>query len=405
MSSVSRTNCSGVSWSRPAVACSCVDSADSSPAMAARPARSGWARISASCSSLRRGRDDVDHRVVQRRDRSRTGVDPRPAGNPRRVLEHRADGRRERVAVELVELGEVHRAQRYPWTAHGVSAGSAHRSARHREDGNSADPPVTHDPCRGARGPSGASGRESSSPAAPASWWTATETAPTRRCSTCPASSGLPTATVTATRSDSAPGVTYTHGDRARSATSSPTSPPLPERSRRARSATAATIAGALVIGDPSADALAVLGAAGARRRDRRAGADGAPCPRSRSSAGRAMSSRGRRARRRAARAASARALRLREGRRAQRDGARGVRRRGAARSVAQESVRVGARRGLWPAGGRGDAGRGDTDRRRRRAGRGRLATPRASAYRRHAARVLAARALARAREELAAWT
>ena len=47
-SRVNRARSPGVRRSRPAEACSPADSAVSSPARAARPARSGWARIRAS---------------------------------------------------------------------------------------------------------------------------------------------------------------------------------------------------------------------------------------------------------------------------------------------------------------------------------------------------------------------
>ena len=91
-------------------ACSRVDS---SPIRAFVP-RSGCARISARRSSSRRLVDHRDHRRVQVADARERAPLPRGRGDPRRLLEHAAEARDERVAVEPAGFQRVHEAGRYP---------------------------------------------------------------------------------------------------------------------------------------------------------------------------------------------------------------------------------------------------------------------------------------------------
>ena len=129
MSPVIRSYCSGVSRSSPAAACSRVDSGVRSPAIAALPARSGCARISASRAARGAALDDRDHRGVQRVDAAERARRPGPLGDPRRLLEHAAEARHERVAVQAVGCVDVDRRP--------IGAGyrSCARRERHRHRG------------------------------------------------------------------------------------------------------------------------------------------------------------------------------------------------------------------------------------------------------------------------------
>ena len=52
----------------------------------------------------------VDHRGVQRLERRKGSLRPRPRGNPRRVLEHPPDLFHELVALERIQVGDCHTA-------------------------------------------------------------------------------------------------------------------------------------------------------------------------------------------------------------------------------------------------------------------------------------------------------
>ena len=221
----------------------------------------------------------------------------------------------------------------------------------------------------------------------------------TRRCSTCPASPSLRDCAATATRC--ARRRAHLHaGHRAARRRAARPRRRRADRSPRARSATAARSPGRW--SSPTRRPTRWRRSARPAPRSRSPGrADGAPCLRSRSSVARATS--------RWATTSSSCALHVPRPRGPfayAKAGARNAMARAvcgvAVRLDAARAVGVGVRRGLWPAGGRGDAGVGHRWRGRRAGRRAtRAPAPRTAATPRGCSR---ARALARAWEELAAW-